>query len=137
MLNSKNSVSTHIFNGYWSNAKNTCAYNLRVEITIFFMEKILFSLKLFFNHFYGQSFIKTVRGPLTKTGRIFATFTESFYKNMWILPVRNQEISHVFKRIIRSSISILYDRSIEFVSPHSKGYNSLSKLYFTLCLVPV
>ena len=29
------------------------------------MEKISFSLKLFFDHFYGQSFIKTVRGPLT------------------------------------------------------------------------
>ena len=43
--------------------KNTCAYNSRVEITIFLMEKISFSLKLFFNHFYGQSFIKTVRGP--------------------------------------------------------------------------
>ena len=27
------------------------------------MEKIYFSLKLFSSHFYGQSFIKTVRGP--------------------------------------------------------------------------
>ena len=36
----------------------------RVEPTIFFIEKILFSLKLFSGHFYGQSFIKTVRGPL-------------------------------------------------------------------------
>ena len=45
--------------------KNTCAYNSRAKITIFFMEKISFSLKLFFDHFYGQSFIKTVRGPLT------------------------------------------------------------------------
>ena len=30
---------------------------------IFFIEKISFSLKLFSGHFYGQSFIKTVRGP--------------------------------------------------------------------------
>ena len=37
-----------------------------VEPTIFFIEKISFSLKLFSGHFYGQSFIKTVRGPLTK-----------------------------------------------------------------------
>ena len=37
----------------------------RVEPTIFFIEKISFSLKLFSGHFYGQSFIKTVRGPLT------------------------------------------------------------------------
>ena len=36
----------------------------KVEPTIFFIEKILFSLKLFSGHFYGQSFIKTVRGPL-------------------------------------------------------------------------
>ena len=38
----------------------------RVEPTIFFIEKILFSLKLFYCHFYGQSFIKTVRGPLVE-----------------------------------------------------------------------
>ena len=35
----------------------------RVERTIFFIEKISFSLKLFSGDFYGQSFIKTVRGP--------------------------------------------------------------------------
>ena len=35
----------------------------RVEPTIFFIEKISFSLKLVSGHFYGQSFIKTVRGP--------------------------------------------------------------------------
>ena len=36
----------------------------RIEPTIFFIEKISFLLKLFSGHFYGQSFIKTVRGPL-------------------------------------------------------------------------
>ena len=36
----------------------------RVKPTIFFIEKISFSLKLFSGNFYGQSFIKTVRGPL-------------------------------------------------------------------------
>ena len=36
----------------------------RVKPTIFFIEKISLSLKLFSGHFYGQSFIKTVRGPL-------------------------------------------------------------------------
>ena len=35
----------------------------RVEPTIFFIEIISFSLKLLSGHFYGQSFIKTVRGP--------------------------------------------------------------------------
>ena len=39
----------------------------RVEPTIFFIEKISFSLKLFPGHFYGQSFIKTVRGPCWKS----------------------------------------------------------------------
>ena len=34
----------------------------RVEPTIFFIEKISFSMKLFSGYFYGQSFIKTVRG---------------------------------------------------------------------------
>ena len=36
----------------------------RIEPTIFLIEKISFSLKLFSGYFYGQSFIKTVRGPL-------------------------------------------------------------------------
>ena len=60
MLNSKNRV----FNPYFS--IDTCPMRKllsRVEPTIFFIEKILFSLKLFSGHFYGQSFIKTVRGP--------------------------------------------------------------------------
>ena len=43
----------------------------RVEPTIFFIEKISFSLKLFSGHFYGQSFIKTVRGPLFKKSSKF------------------------------------------------------------------
>ena len=42
----------------------------RVEPTIFFLEKISFSLKLFYGHFYGQPFIKTVLGPFP--GCVFA-----------------------------------------------------------------
>ena len=34
--------------------------------TIFLIEKLSFSLKLLSGFFYGQSFIKTVRGPLHK-----------------------------------------------------------------------
>ena len=48
---------------YLSNEKNTFADNSRVEPTIFLKEKLSFSVKLFSGHFYGQSFIKTVRGP--------------------------------------------------------------------------
>ena len=36
------------------------------------MEKIAFSLKLFFDHFYGQSFSKTVRGPLKYAAMAFS-----------------------------------------------------------------
>ena len=43
----------------------------RVKPTIFFVEKILFSLKLFSGHFYGQSFIKIVRGPLVNQQSFF------------------------------------------------------------------
>ena len=41
--------------------------NSRVKANIFFIEKISFSLKLFFGQFYGLSLIKTVRGPLTES----------------------------------------------------------------------
>ena len=62
MLNSKNGVFNPFFQ--LSNEKTAFMDKSRVEPTIFFIEKLLFSLKLFFGHFYGQSFIKTVRGPL-------------------------------------------------------------------------
>ena len=66
MLNSKNRV----FNPYFSsgtcpiNEKTAFVDKSRVEPTIFIIEKTLFSLKLFTEHFYGQSFVKTVRGLL-------------------------------------------------------------------------
>ena len=44
----------------------------RVEPTFFFIEKISFSLKHFSGHFYGQSFIKTVRGPLAPALELFS-----------------------------------------------------------------
>ena len=60
MLNSKNRG----FNRYLSNEKNTFADNSRIEPTIFFMEKTIVFFETFFSgHFYGQYFIKTVRGP--------------------------------------------------------------------------
>ena len=60
--------------------------------------------------------MKTIRCNLTKACQIFSTFTESLYKNMGILPLKFQEISPVIRRIIRSSIPLIYVRSIEFVS---------------------
>ena len=65
MLNSKNWVfDPYFLSRYLSNEKNAFADNSRVDSTIFLMENLSFSLKLFSGHFYGQSFIKTVRGPL-------------------------------------------------------------------------
>ena len=49
---------------YLSNEKNAFVDKSRVEPTIFFIENISVSLKLFSDHFYGQSFIKIVQGPL-------------------------------------------------------------------------
>ena len=67
LLNSKNkSFQPIFFNCYLSNEKTVIADNSRVKATIFFIEKISFSLKLFSGHFYRQSFIKTVRGPFYK-----------------------------------------------------------------------
>ena len=63
MLDSKIAVFNPYFNWYLSNEKTAFVDKSRVELTIFFIEKISFSLKLFSGHFYGQSFIKTVRGP--------------------------------------------------------------------------
>ena len=63
MLNSKNSFQTIFFNWYLSNEKTAFVDKSRVKPTIFFIEQISFSLKLFSGHFNGQSFITTVRGP--------------------------------------------------------------------------
>ena len=59
----KRSFQPIFFNWYLSNEETAFVDISRVEPTIFFIEKILFSLKLFSGHFYGQSIIKTVRGP--------------------------------------------------------------------------
>ena len=56
---------------------------------------------------HKETLVKTIRCNLTKTSRIFATFTESFYKYMGILPSKFQEISPIYRRTIRSSISLV------------------------------
>ena len=70
------------FNWYLSNEKTAFVDKSRVEPTIFFIEKISFSLKLFSDHFYGQSFIKTVRGPLSLSTSIDDTFF--FFKSFFL-----------------------------------------------------
>ena len=69
VLNSKNSVfDPYFLKMYWYNAKNTCEYNSRVKITIFLMEKIAFSLKLFLTIFMGNPSLRLseVLGRKTK-----------------------------------------------------------------------
>ena len=65
MLNIKNRV----FNPYFSIGTGPMRKLLLwisrgLNLLSFSYKKVLFSLKLFSGHFYGQSFIKTVRGPL-------------------------------------------------------------------------
>ena len=52
--------------------------------------------------------MNTIRCNFTKACQTFATFTESLYKNMGIVPKTFQEISTVYRRIIRLSISVVY-----------------------------
>ena len=67
---------------YFSNEKNTFVDNSRVEPTIILMEKLSFSLKLFSGYFYGQSFIKTVRGPWLLQGNGAITRVLAYCKNL-------------------------------------------------------
>ena len=65
------------FNWYLSNEKTAFVDKSSVEPTIFFIEKISFSLKLFSGHFYGQSFIKNVRGPFACSKSSYKTFQKA------------------------------------------------------------
>ena len=61
--------------------------------------------------------MKTIHCNLTKACQIFATFTESLYKNMGILPKKIKTfhlfIEELFARLCHCMV---YVRSIEFVS---------------------
>ena len=82
----KQSFQHIFFNWYLSNEKTAFVDKLRVGPTIYFIEKISFCLKLFSGHFYGQSFIKTVRGPLPLwTRNVFSNHTHFTYQLMLIL----------------------------------------------------
>ena len=59
--------------------------------------------------------MKTIRCNLTKTCRMFATFTESLIKCMATLPEKNQEISQFIEEIY-ARLYYCYVQSIEFVS---------------------
>ena len=61
--------------------------------------------------------MKTIRCNFTKACRIFATFIEIIMYEYGDTSLKFQDISPVYRRIIRSPLSLLvYARSIEFVS---------------------
>ena len=99
----------------------------------------MFCLQFICKH--KEILVKTIRCNLTKACRIFAFFTESLCKNMGILSSKFQEISPVLRRIIRSSLSMVMFEALSLLvytrDPYSKGYNSISILYFSLGLVPL
>ena len=72
----------------------------RVEPTIFFIEKIPFSLKLFSGHFYGQSFIKTVRGPL-----LYATSMQKQVTDVSLVLKDSDTKTQTLSSLIRLSVS--------------------------------
>ena len=65
-------------------------YNSRVKATISFLEKMSFSLKLFSGHFYGQPFIKTVRGPFyghspsADSRRVIVSYKQKMCMKYWL-----------------------------------------------------
>ena len=76
----------------------------RIEPTIFLIEKISFSLKLFSGHFYGQSFIKTVRGPsisgrgkagvITRNVNIMLNWSTFCITSFWIVIALSLSLTH-------------------------------------------
>ena len=60
--------------------------------------------------------MKTIRCNFTKSMSNFCNFHRIIILEYGDSSLKNQEISPVYRRIIRSSISLVYVRSIEFVS---------------------
>ena len=77
--------------------------------------------------------MKTMRCNLIKTCQIFATFTESIYKYMGILSLKSRKFTDLSKYYTLVYIIGIFEalRLLVYKSdPHSKGYNSISILYF-------
>ena len=85
--------------------------------------------------------MKTSHYILTKACRIFETFTESSCKNMGILPKNFKKfllfIEGLYTRLYHWYMFEALSLLVYYRNPHSKGYNSISTLYFSLGLVPV
>ena len=78
-------AKNRVFNPYFSIGicpmrKRLLWISRGMHLLSFSWKKISFSLKLFSGHFYGQSFIKTVRGPLLTVilgvGGVFVPLTQ-------------------------------------------------------------
>ena len=81
--------------------------------------------------------MKMIRCNFTKACQSFGTFTESLHKDMAILPSKFQEIEELYARLDHWYMSEALSLLVYLREPHSKGYSSISILYFSLGLVPV
>ena len=122
----------------------------RVEPTIFFIEKISFSLKLFSGHFYGKSFIKTVRGPLSWKNHISQITKKSnnmlgfLRRNLWqaseetkaqayLTMVRSNldfcsTIWSLYQRDQKYQIEMVQRRSARFVTNRYRNTSSVTNM---------
>ena len=94
----------------------------RVEPTFFFIEKISFSLKLFSGHFYGQSFINTVRGPF-----LYRHFKQTDHStgSISIQPVEkityDNSSSKRYRNILRNELELKWIKLLQ--TPNPLGFN--------------
>ena len=119
MLKCKNRVfNPYFFNCYLSNEKTAFVDNSRVKATIFFIEKISFSLKLFSCHFYGQSFIKTVRGPYWAASRSSIPFhPTSCISNLYLYYLHDIFLfSNTISSFLKSSLLYCYHLMFEILN---------------------
>ena len=128
-----------VFNPYFSNRylfndKNIYADNSRAESTIFSMENISFSKKLFSGQFYGQFFIETLRGPyetcVTCSFQMLSFAFQVVKVNRGRLPLRSVRRSCLAKRIQHNASCVTRSRD------HSLSMTTQSLHPFIWCAFP-
>ena len=97
-----------------------------VEPSIFFIEKIFFSLKLFSGDFYGQSFIKIVRGPYLVSTVVSST--EQSVKGCELQNLAVQSVYHFIRPSICLSALVLRSFTYMLVLPAYRWLERLSNI---------
>ena len=74
------------------------------------MVKISFSFKLFSDHFYGQSLIKTVRGPLNIHGYYWKTIgnDRQITEKIVVIPLKLDALNYQTKLLLRHISNTLW-----------------------------